>query len=178
MSIDDDSEATFRPSPWVSRHAALAAAGGHALDLAAGAGRHARWLLERGYHVVALDIDTSGLADLAGVEGIEIVAADLEGGQPWPLAERQFDLVIVANYLFRPILADIGHSMAPGGVLIYETFAIGNEQYGKPSNPDFLLREGELMDWFSDWQVIDFGQTYTEVHKPAIIQHICAVKPG
>jgi SAM-dependent methyltransferase len=176
MSTDDDGDTPFRPSSWVSRHAALAAAGGNALDLAAGAGRHARWLLERGYHVVALDIDTTGLADLAGVEGVEIVAADLEGGAAWPLADRRFDLVIVTNYLFRPILPDIGRSLAPGGVLIYETFAAGNEEFGRPRNPDYLLRPGELLEAFGKTlQVVAYEHGIETEPQPAVRQRLVAV---
>ena len=165
------------PSPWVAAHLDRIAPGADVLDLACGTGRHTRFLLERGYRVMAVDLNISGLDDLSGHPGLAVLEADLENG-PWPLGNAQFGGVIVTNYLWRLLFPRLRDAVAPGGVLIYETFAAGNERYGKPSNPDFLLREGELMDWFSDWQVIGFGQTYTEVHNPAIIQHICAVKPS
>ncbi len=167
----------LQPSPWVVEHAGRIAAGADVLDLACGAGRHTRWLLERGFRVMAVDINISGLDDLTGHPGLATLEADLENG-PWPLGNAEFGGVIVTNYLWRQLFPRIRDAVAPGGVLIYETFAVGNEQYGKPSNPDFLLREGELQDWFSDWTVVGVEQTYTEIHKPAIIQHICAVKPG
>lgn len=165
------------PSPWVVEHAARIALGADVLDLACGPGRHTRFLLERGYRVMAVDLNISGLDDLSGHPGLAVLEADLENG-PWPLGNARFGGVIVTNYLWRLLFPRIRDAVAPGGVLIYETFAIGNEQYGKPSNPDFLLRENELMDWFGDWQVIGFEHAYTEAHKPGIIQHICAVKPG
>ena len=164
------------PSPWVVEHAPRIAPGADVLDLACGTGRHARWLLERGFRVMGVDLNTSGLDDLSGHPGLAVLEADLENG-PWPLGNATFGGVIVTNYLWRLLFPRIRDAVAPGGVLIYETFAIGNERFGKPSNPDFLLREGELMDWFGDWQVIGFEQVETTVHKPAVIQHICAVKP-
>ena len=109
------------------------------LDLAAGSGRHTRHLRELRYRVVAVDVDVSRMAALEGDEGIELVQADLENA-PWPLSGRRFDGIIVTNYLHRPLLPILAESLEPGGVLIYETFAEGNEHYGRPSNPDFLLR--------------------------------------
>ncbi len=176
MSTDPHRKPTA-PSPWVIEHAARIAPGADVLDLACGPGRHTRWLLDQGFRVMAVDINIAGLDDLTGHPALATLEADLENG-PWPLGNAEFGGVIVTNYLWRLLFPRIREAVAPGGVLIYETFAVGNEQYGKPSNPDFLLREGELMDWFSDWQVVGFEQTYTEIHKPAIIQHICAVKPG
>jgi SAM-dependent methyltransferase len=157
-------------------HADRIAPGADVLDLACGTGRHARWLLERGFRVMGVDLNISGLDDLSGHPGLAVLEADLENG-PWPLGNATFGGVIVTNYLWRLLFPRIRDAVAPGGVLIYETFAIGNERFGKPSHPDFLLREGELLDWFGDWQVIGFEQVETTVHKPAIIQHICAVRP-
>lgn len=176
MSSDSHQKPT-KPSPWVTEHAGRIAPGADVLDLACGPGRHTRFLLERGYRVMAVDLNISGLDDLSGHPGLAVLEADLENG-PWPLGNAQFGGVIVTSYLWRLLFPRIRDAVAPGGVLIYETFAAGNERYGKPSNPDFLLRDGELMDWFGDWRVVGFEQTYTEVHKPAIIQRICAVKPG
>ncbi len=149
---------TAHPSPWIERHLGLARQGGNALDLAAGGGRHARLLAERGFAVAALDRDISRVAGLPGIEAIQ---ADLEDGSPWPLAGRRFDLIVVVNYLHRPLFPAIAAALAPGGVLLYETFAIGNEKYGRPSNPDFLLRDGELLDLarHHGWRVIAYEAT-------------------
>ena len=132
-------------SLWVVRFAGLIPAG-PVLDLAAGAGRHARHLRERGHEVTAVDRDVAGLADLARDEGVEILEADLESGAPWPLGARRFAGVVVANYLHRPLLPAIVGAVGPGGLLIYETFAVGQERFGRPTNPDFLLRPGELLE--------------------------------
>ena len=136
--------ATVAPEPFILSHAGLVPAGTRVLDLACGGGRHGRWFLERGWAVSFLDRDISGVADLRGRDDVEILEADLETATGWPLGDRRFGGVIVVNYLWRPILADIVRAVAPGGALLYETFAIGNEAFGRPNNPDFLLREGEL----------------------------------
>lgn len=133
------------PSPWVVRWSSLIPAGGAALDLAAGAGRHARWLLTEGHPVTAIDIDVTRLADLVGQPMATILQADLEGGL-WPLSGQRFAGVVVSNYLWRPLLPTLVDSVALGGLLMYETFAVGQERFGKPSNPDFLLRPGELLE--------------------------------
>jgi len=133
-------------SPWVHRFAALVPAGGRVLDVACGGGRHARFLLERGHPVTVVDRDTGGVKDLEEHPDVEILEYDLEGGAPWPFAGRCFEGVVVVNYLWRPVLADIVASVATGGALIYETFARGQEQFGRPRNPDFQLRPGELLE--------------------------------
>ena len=130
------------PSAWVAGHAGLVPKPGPVLDLAAGGGRHSRYFLDLGYRVTALDRDVSRLGDLAGAE---IIAADLEDGSPWPLSGRQFAGIVVTNYLFRPILPRIAMALGPGGVLIYETFGLGQERYGRPRNPEHLLQPGELL---------------------------------
>jgi SAM-dependent methyltransferase len=163
------------PSPWIGRHLALAPAGGLALDLAAGGGRPSRLLLARGFRVVAVDREVSGLADLAGEARFEAVAAELEGGAPWPLEGRRFDLITVANYLHRPLFPAIRRSLAPGGVLLYETFAVGNERFGRPRNPDFLLRPGELLAAFADLQVVAYEHGIDEA-RPAVRQRLAAVE--
>jgi len=129
-------------SPWVERFASLVAPGTAVLDVAAGAGRHTRLFLERGHPVVAVDRDTSRLDPRTG---LEIVQADLEDGAPWPLGDRTFGAIVVTNYLHRPVLPLLIERLAPGGVLIYETFARGQEHLGKPSNPDYLLDREELL---------------------------------
>jgi len=167
-------------SPWVTRLAAHIA--GPVLDLACGRSRHVRWLLARGIAVTAVDRDASGLADIAGAPGLEIIETDLEtpdaaGAAAWPLAGRHFATVIVTNYLWRPLLPAIVAAVAPGGMLIYETFARGNEAFGKPSNPDFLLRPGELIDAVAgNLQVVAYEHGRIETPRPAIVQRICAVR--
>jgi SAM-dependent methyltransferase len=129
----------------VQNHAGLVKPGGKVLDLAAGGGRHARYFKGLGYQVTALDRDISRLQNLAG-QGVDIIAADLEDGSPWPLGAREFDGIVVTNYLHRPLFPHLASALAPSGVLIYETFGVGNERFGKPSNPNFLLRPGELLE--------------------------------
>jgi SAM-dependent methyltransferase len=164
------------PSPWVVRWATLIRSGGEVLDLACGHGRHARHLAERGWRVTAVDRDPAALAGLAGVPSVRTVEADLEGA-PWPFAGDAFDGVVVANYLHRPLFDALAASLAPGGVLIYETFMRGNERYGKPSNPDFLLRPGELAGvWGGRLEVVAFEQGRVERPKPAVVQRICALR--
>lgn len=164
------------PSPWVTRFAPLIAPGGEVLDYACGGGRHARWLAARGFRVEAVDRDPLTLEQLSGVPDIRARMADLEGG-PWPYAGRRFDGVVVTNYLYRPRLADLLGLLGGGGVLIYETFMAGNERFGKPSNPDFLLRPHELLELLRDaWTVVAFEQGEVVAPKPAVVQRICAVR--
>jgi SAM-dependent methyltransferase len=165
------------PSPWVVRFAALIPAGGTVLDLACGGGRHARFLLDRGHDVVAVDRDVSGLADLQGRARLRIVEFDLEAGRPWPFAEGAFAGVVVTNYLHRPLLPMIVAAVAPGGILIYETFAAGNERFGRPSNPDFLLRPGELLEAVRGrLEVLAYENLVVDRPKPAAVQRIAAVR--
>ncbi|MDP4300571.1 class I SAM-dependent methyltransferase [Leptothrix discophora] len=135
--------AGLAPSDWLMRHSRDLAAARRVLDLACGGGRHARWLAAQGHAVTALDRDAEALASLQGI-ATECIEADIEAG-PWPLAGRSFDLVVVTNYLWRPLFPAVVASVAPGGRLIWETFALGQEQHGRPSRPDFLLRPGELL---------------------------------
>lgn len=118
------------PSPWVVQHAGLVPTGGQVLDLAAGSGRHSRYFNSLGYSVLAVDRDVNGLAELRGQSGIELLELDLETTNVWPLAGRFFAGIVVTNYLHRPLLPHLAASLTPGGVLIYETFAIGNEGFG------------------------------------------------
>jgi SAM-dependent methyltransferase len=126
-------------SPWVARFAPLVTAGDTVLDLACGGGRHGRFFLDRGHSVCFVDKSLDSVADIAGATATEMIVVDLENGAPWPLDRRQFSVVVVVNYLYRPILPAIIAAVAPGGILLYETFAQGNERYGRPRNPDFLL---------------------------------------
>jgi SAM-dependent methyltransferase len=164
------------PSPWVVRWAALMPPGGAVLDVACGRGRHARHLAAGGYRVTAVDRDADALATLAGLPGVRPLHADLEGG-PWPFAPGAFDGVVVANYLHRPLFDALARSLGPGGLLVYETFMQGNERYGRPSNPDFLLRPYELADaWRGQLEVVAFEQGRVERPKPAVVQRVCAVR--
>jgi SAM-dependent methyltransferase len=162
------------PSAWVLTHARLVEKGGPVLDLAAGGGRHARLFAGRGHPVVAVDRD---VAALTGTPGVEALAADLEDGSPWPLGDRRFAGIVVTNYLHRPLFPAIVAAVAPGGVLIYETFARGNERYGKPSNPDFLLADNELIALTTpDLAVVAYEHLYVESPRPALVQRIAAVR--
>jgi SAM-dependent methyltransferase len=165
------------PSPWVEAHAARLPAGQQVLDLACGSGRHSRLLAAGGWPVLAVDRDASALAALRGVTGIKTACLDLEGAS-WLLAGQQFAGIVVTNYLWRPRLPDLLALLTPGGVLIYETFMDGNAAYGKPANPDFLLRPGELrtVAAATGLREIAFAEGYVDSPKPAMRQAICAVR--
>jgi SAM-dependent methyltransferase len=165
------------PSAWVLRFASLVPVGGAVLDLAAGGGRHARLFRGRGHPVTAVDRDAGGLADLRGDPGVEIIEQDLEDGSPFPFKGREFAGVVVTNYLHRPILADIVAVVAPGGALIYETFARGQERFGRPGNPDFLLKPGELLDAVrGSLRVAAYEDLIVDDPDPRAIQRIAAVR--
>ena len=164
------------PSGWVCRFAALIAPGASVLDYACGGGRHARWLAARGARVVAVDRDAAALEGLREVEGVTTRLLDLEAAD-WPLAGEHFDAVVVSNYLYRPRLAGLFELVRPGGVLIYETFMLGNERFGKPSSPEFLLRPGELLSCLpSGWSVLAFEQGEVATPRAAVIQRLCATR--
>ncbi len=152
------------------------------LDLAAGSGRHSLYLAKLGMSVLAVDRDAVALEALAQLNpglAIEIAQLDLEG-PAWPLADRSglFDAVVVTNYLYRPYLSLLPDLLAEGGILIYETFAHGNAAFGKPSNPDFLLQTGELLDFSArhGLRVLAYSDLYQAEPKPAMVQGLCAVK--
>lgn len=167
------------PSSWILRWSDLVPAGAPVLDLACGTGRHVRFFRRRGHPVTAVDIDLTGLADLAGDAGLERIAADLESGGGWPLAGRNFGGVVVTNYLHRPLFSRLIEAVAPGGVLLYETFAAGNERFGRPRNPDFLLREGELLDAVRGrLSVVAYEALEVADPRPAVIQRIAARRPA
>jgi len=164
------------PSPWIVRHAALIAPGARLLDLACGSGRHARFFAQRGVQVVAVDRDREALAALADVARIETRRIDLEGAA-WPFAHERFDAIVVTNYLHRPALPLLVASLADDGALLYETFARGNEAYGRPWNPDFLLEPGELLTVVSDRLiVVEFAQGLVDnAGRPAVVERLAAV---
>jgi SAM-dependent methyltransferase len=153
-------------------------AGGTVLDVACGSGRHLRHFLARDHKIVGLDRDIAGLADLRGDPLVEIVQADLENGAPWPLPGRRFAGIVVTNYLHRPLFPTLVEALEPGGALLYETFAAGNQKYGKPSNPDFLLREGELLDVVrGKLRVVAYEAVEEETPRRAVVQRIAAIRP-
>lgn len=182
MALRDDDA----PSPWVVRFAGLIPAG-EVLDLACGRGRHARLLAALGHTVLAVDRDGPALSAL-GDGTIRTLQFDLEsslaaGRVDWPLLAGRFAGIVVTNYLHRPLLESLLAALAPGGVLIYETFAQGNERYGKPSNPAFLLMPDELLELARSaaprsLQIVAFEQGLLPGPKPAVVQRICAVRPG
>ena len=165
------------PSRWVRRFAPLIRPGGYVLDVAAGAGRHTRLLLDMGFRVTTVDRDIEALQPLAG-DRCTVRQVDLESGAPVdalaPLGGG-YDGIVVTNYLHRPLFPALVGALAPSGVVIYETFAVGNERFGRPSNPDFLLRPGELLEAFAGLTLIAFEQGEIAVPRPAAIQRIAAI---
>lgn len=166
--------AVATPSAWVQRFAGLIAPGGRVLDVACGSGRHARWLAAQGFVVTGVDRDAQALLGLQGV--VETVAADIEGG-PWPLQGRHFDGIVISNYLWRPLQPVLLAALAPGGVLIHETFADGQQHIGRPSRPEFLLRPGELLQTCAALRVVAFEDGY-EAAPARQVQRIAAVLPS
>lgn len=167
---------TDAPSPWVERFAHLVPTGAQVLDVACGTGRHARFFAARGGHVDAVDRDPNCAAALAGVLRVRFLAADLEQGR-WPYAGRLFDAIVVTNYLHRPLFPRLLAALARGGVLLYETFAAGNERYGKPSNPDFLLLDRELLERCAPLlHILAFEDGVVATPRPARVQRLAAVR--
>ena len=162
-------EIILTPSDWVARWAHLVERG-PVLDVASGEGRHARFFAERGFEVTAVDRDPQA------IPGVRFVQADLEDGSPWPLGEARFAAIVVTNYLHRPLFPRLVQSLDEGGVLLYETFMLGNERYGRPSNPAFLLQPGELLQAFGALAIVAFEQGLVERPKKALVQRICAVR--
>lgn len=156
-------------SQWVARWAPLIPRGA-VLDVACGEGRHARHLSALGYEVTGVDRDRQV------IEGVRFVRADLEDGSPWPFAGQLFAGIVVANYLHRPLFPALEASLEEGGVLIYETFMAGNERYGRPSNPAFLLRPAELLQAFPQLAPLGFEQGLVERPKKAVVQRLCAIR--
>jgi SAM-dependent methyltransferase len=168
--------AIAEPSRWVRRWTHLIPPGGAVLDVASGTGRHARWFASQGHPVTALDRDAEALATMRDTPGIVTRLADLEGA-PWPLPDdAKFAAIVVTNYLHRPLFPRLLDALAPSGVLIYETFAHGNQTVGKPSSPAFLLAPGELLAVVHGrLRVIAFQDGFLSRPRPAYIQRICAV---
>ena len=169
-------DAPATPSEWVRRWVPRIVAGARVLDLACGTGRHTHLLRDMGYRVCAVDRDAAAVAVLRSLAGVEVDVADLEAGE-WPYAGQQFGGIVATNYLHRPLLPTLIDSLDEQGVLIYETFAAGNERYGRPSNPAFLLQPGELLETVRGrLRVIAYEDLHVESPRPAMVQRICAQK--
>jgi SAM-dependent methyltransferase len=164
-----------KPSAWLCRFASLIKPQGNVLDIACGAGRNARWLALQGYVVEAVDRDEAALAGMQGWQNITTRVADLEDA-PWPYAGRKFDAIVVCRYLHRPLLPLLLQSLAVQGVLIYETFMQGQEAYGRPQTPDFLLKPDELLQNFmSKSRLVAFEQGLVTEPQAAVMQRICVI---
>ncbi len=176
QSFDRPTTPVTAPSPWVVRFSGLIPAGGPVLDLACGNGRHGRYFLDRGHPVTLVDIDVQGVVDLADQPGVEVLETDLETGR-WPFGLASFAGIVIANYLHRPHFATLPGALRPGGVLIIETFAAGNELLGRPRNPDFLLAAGELLTAFAaTLHIVAYEHGREESPRPAVRQRLCAVR--
>ena len=174
-SEPSDRHDALAPSPWILRYAHLVPAGARVLDLACGFGRHARLFAQRGADVLAVDRERDALATLDGVAGIETRRIDLEASD-WPFTGERFDAIVVSRYLHRPALPRLIAAVADDGTLLYETFARGNEAYGRPSNPDFLLEPGELLAVAAPHlTVVAFAQGLAADGRRAVVQRLAAV---
>lgn len=165
-------DAALAPSPWVMRWSHLVSERGAVLDVACGSGRHVRWFAERGHHITGIDHDAAAVQALHAIA--RIVVADVERGA-WPLPDETFDAVVVTHYLWRPLMPTLLASVAVGGVLIYETFASGQQTIGHPKNPDFLLQPGELLRASQGLRVIAFEDVF-EPQPPRFVQRVAAVR--
>ena len=164
---------TSAPSEWVVRYVPLIRGGGRVLDVACGTGRHARFLIQAGFQVEAVDRDVSALAVL---HAVVTRRADLEA-EPWPYSVGEFDGIVVTNYLYRPLFSHLFETLAEGGVLIYETFSEGHQLLGRPRNPDYLLKEGELLERVKGrLEVNAYEELCVMQNRRAVVQRICAVK--
>jgi SAM-dependent methyltransferase len=164
------------PSEWIMRWCARLAPGSEVLDLACGSGRHSRPLAASGCRVDAVDVDPGCADHLAGTPGVRFRPLDLENG-PWPFEAQRYDAVVVANYLYRPGLPLLAQALRDGGILVYETFAVGNERFGRPRNPAFLLAPFELAACFAPLlHVLAFEDGVVEAPAPARVQRLCAVR--
>ena len=172
----DDTKTANAPSPWVVRFAAELPKNESIIDIACGSGRHTRLLVDQGHQVIAIDRDLSEVQDLSNLDAVELLNYDLESGI-WPFPPESAAGIIVTNYLHRPHFKRLYETLATNGLLIFETFAVGNERFGRPRNPDFLLKPGELLEAFSgDMDILAYEEAEETLPKPAFKQRICARK--
>ena len=172
VELSHVSTAVSEPSPWVVRWCLGLPRGARVLDVACGSGRHTRWLVAQGFEVTAIDRDAQAVAGLQAVA--EVVVADLEQGS-WPLPQRVFDVVVVTHYLWRPLVPTLRQVLAPAGRLVYETFALGQEQVGRPRRPQFLLQPGELLQICQGMHVLAYEDGW--LNSPARrLQRVCALQ--
>jgi SAM-dependent methyltransferase len=176
--LNPPAHALGAPSPWISRWSHLVPPGCEVLDVACGSGRHLQWFAARGHAVVGVDRDIA--AARAQVPSAQLVQADIENG-PWPLATpegpRRFGAVVVTNYLWRPLLPTLLKSLTPGGLLLYETFALGNETVGRPARPDFLLQPGELLRLCAGLDVVAYENGFLD-QPERFVQRVAAFAPA
>jgi len=162
------------PDPWISAHADLVPTGSLVLDMACGSGRHSRLFLERGNHVMAVDRNVAAFDEHPEDPALSVLQYDLEA-DPWPFPPQFFDAIVVCNYLHRPLFTPLFASLKPPGILLYTTFMQGNEAYGRPSNPDFLLQPDELNTLLpDDAEIIEFVQGPVGEPVTAVRQSIAA----
>jgi SAM-dependent methyltransferase len=176
MTAGAGPHAALEPSAWIRRWSHLVPPGARVLDVACGSGRHVRWFAARGARVTAVDRDAAAVEPLRSLA--DVIVADLEGG-PWPLPGARFDAVVCTNYLWRPLLPVLVEAVDAGGALLYETFAVGNESVGRPANPDFLLRHGELLEAARSLRIVAYEEGFLDA--PArFVQRLAAVResPG
>jgi SAM-dependent methyltransferase len=164
------------PSHWVQRFAPLIKPRGNVLDVACGSGRHLRWLVQQGFVLTGLDRDAQALSQATAGTSAHGLCADIETAN-WPLPGATFDGVVVTNYLWRPLWSKLLASLAPAGVFIYETFAVGNETVGRPARPDFLLQPGELLKVCSGLRLVAFEEGFLQA-PDRFVQRIAAVRAG
>ncbi len=174
LTLPSQPSASIVASPWIERYGHLLRPGSRVLDVACGSGRHMRWLHDHGLQALGVDRDAQAGVDLQAL-GLEFLLADLEQ-EPWPFAPQSMDAVLVTHYLWRPLWSDLKAVLKPHGLLIYETFSSGHEALGRPKNPDFLLRPGELLEVFADFHIIAFEEGL-EPHPPRLLQRLVAQKP-
>ena len=164
-------------SAWVRRYYSQIPKNGFILDLAGGAGRHARFLARKGFKLLLVDNQIEKAKDLQNVEGIKLMEYDVENGNPLPFSASSFQGIVVTNYLYRPIFPQLLCLLDDGGVLIYETFAVGHEKYGRPTNPDYLLKSGELIKLVgSKMRIIEYQERLITQPAKAYVQRIVAEK--
>lgn len=178
-SIPEISMMTEAPSRWILRQLNHLTPGARVLDLACGSGRHARALAAAGFSVLGVDRDRQALIGLVGTPNVGVLCADLEANG-WPFATAVFDGVVVSRYLHRALFPDLVRALRPGGVIIYETFMVGQERVGRPTNPDFLLQPWELLRWagHNGLEVLAFDQGTLMAGRLAVLQRLCARRPG